>query len=69
MKRVEIRFGAGVRCGQVWEAFTPEFNKKRQDQPMAYPKLPFDSQSPLDKYSLLPLIETTQIYPFPKVTQ
>jgi hypothetical protein len=26
---------SGGRCGQGWEAFTPEFNKMRQDQPMA----------------------------------
>jgi hypothetical protein len=25
------------RCGQVWEAFTSEFNKAGQDQAMAYP--------------------------------
>jgi hypothetical protein len=37
MKRVEVRLGGGDRCGQVWEAFTPEFNKMRPDQPMAYP--------------------------------
>jgi hypothetical protein len=25
---------SGGRCGQFWEAFTPEFGKMRQDQPM-----------------------------------
>src|ERR1035438_9709120 len=28
---------SGEKCGQVWEAFTPEFNKMRQNQPTAYP--------------------------------